>query len=156
MTRPVKKPQSLSAEEMEREIQALVSWQEKNWGGHFDLTVTQTAELANSYYGLNFEVKNIGSINDIKSEVSQNHLVIVPTAGRLLGNPNFRSPGPVYHMIVVSGYNQNSITTQDVGTRNGKNYTYANSILFNAIHDWTGSPDTIQSGQKVMLVAPSI
>lgn len=143
---------SLSADQMEAEIQMLVGWQEKNWGGHNDLTAAQTADLAKAVYNINLTEKPIQSIDDIKSEVSQNHLVIVPTAGRLLGNPNFRTPGPVYHMLVISGYNQNSLTTQDVGTRNGKNYIYANSILFNAIHDWAGTPDAISSGQKVMLV----
>lgn len=144
---------SLSAEEMESEIQKLVSWQEKNWGGHYDLTAEQTADLAKLVYNIDLKVLPVNNISDIKAEVSQNRLVIVPTAGRLLGNPNFRSPGPVYHMLVVSGYNQSSITTQDVGTRNGKNYIYANSVLFNAIHDWAGSSEAISSGQKVMLVA---
>jgi len=144
---------SLSADQMESEIQILVAWQEKNWGGHNDLTAAQTADLAKQVYNIDLKLLPVSSISDIKSEISQNHLVIVPTAGRDLGNPNFRSPGPVYHMLVISGYNQNSLTTQDVGTRNGKNYIYANSVLMNAIHDWAGSPDAIQSGQKVMLVA---
>lgn len=142
----------LSVEEMESEIQKLVSWQEKNWGGHNDLTAAQTADLAKQVYNIDFKILLVNSISDIKTEISQNHLVIIPTAGRLLGNPNFRSPGPVYHMLVITGYNQNNITTQDVGTRNGKNYIYANSVLLNAIHDWAGSSDNIQSGQKVMLV----
>lgn len=144
---------SLSTDQMESEIEMLVAWQEKNWGGHNDLTAVQTANLAKQVYNIDLKVLPVGSISDIKSEVSQNHLVIVPTAGRLLGNPNYRSPGPVYHMLVITGYNQNNFTTYDVGTRNGKNYTYANSVLFNAIHDWAGTPDNILSGQKMMLVA---
>lgn len=146
---------SLSAEEMENGIQNLVSWQEKNWGGHYDLTAEQTADLAQKVYGIDFKVEPVNSIDDIKYQISQNHLVIVPTAGRLLGNPNFRSPGPPYHMLVVSGYTPNSVITQDVGTRNGKNYIYANSVFLNAIHDWAGSADNISFGQKVMLVAPA-
>jgi len=144
---------SLSADVMENEIQKMVTWEIKNWGGHYDLTASETADLGKSFYNLdNIRVKNINSLSDIKKEISQNHLVIVPAAGRLLGNPNYRSPGPVYHMLVVTGYNEDQIITNDIGTRRGENYAYANSILFNAIHDWVGSPDNIESGDKVMMV----
>lgn len=146
------KNKSLSKEEMESEIQKMVSWQIANWGSHKDLTAAETQELAKNIYGLNLTEKNITSLNDIKQEISENHLVIVPAAGRLLGNPNFRIPGPVYHMLVISGYNKNQFITQEVGTRNGKNYAYNETILFNAIHDWTGNGDSINNGLKNILV----
>ena len=88
----------------------------------------------------------------IKKEISENHPVILPTAGRLLGNPYFRQPGPIYHMVVAIGYSGNTIIVQDVGTRRGENYKYNENILFNAIHDWTGVPENINSGPKNMLV----
>lgn len=143
----------LTTQVAENEIQNMVSWEEKNWGGHFDLTAEQTVDLAQKYFGMkNLTVKNINSLDDIKSEISQNHLVIVPAAGRLLGNPNFRSPGPVYHMLVVTGYNEEQIITNDPGTRNGENYVYSNAVFLNAIHDWTGNSENIETGAKVMIV----
>lgn len=144
--------QSLSVEAMEEQIQNMVSWEINYFGSHKDLTAAETKALARNFYDLNLKIKNISSIDDIKKEIAQDHLVIIPTAGRLLGNPNFRSPGPVYHMLVVSGYDGNKITTQDVGTRNGQNYVYNEEVLFNAIHDWNGSPESINSGEKVILV----
>jgi hypothetical protein len=146
-----KSGQDLTTSAMETEIQKQVAWEMNYFGGHYDLTTAQTSDMAQKIYGLKLKEIKISSINDIKKEISQNHLVIVPTAGRLLGNPNFRSPGPIYHMIVISGYDKNKIITQDVGTRNGKNYVYSESILFNAIHDWNGT-NNINDGQKVMLV----
>ena len=144
---------SLSPEEMNQEIIQMVDWEIKNWGSHKDLTAAETVELEKSYYGLNgLEAKAINSVDDIKYEISQNHLVIVPAAGRLLGNPYYRSPGPIYHMLIVTGYSSNIIITNDIGTRRGGNYEYAENIFYNAIHDWNGSPENIEGGQKVMIV----
>ena len=144
---------NLSSEVAEAEIQKMVNWEIGYFGSHKDLTAKETIVLAQKYYHLNnLSVKKITSLNDIKIEISQNHLVIIPTAGRLLGNPNFRTPGPIYHMLVASGYDSKGFTTQDVGTKNGQNYYYNQDILFNAIHDWTGVPDDINLGTKNIIV----
>ena len=117
------------------------------------MTAQETLEMAEEFYNIrDIKVQTDISIKDIKREISQNHLVILPTAGRLLGNPYFRQPGPIYHMVVVIGYNDNTIIVQDVGTKRGDHYEYNEKILYNAIHDWAGSPDNIESGQKAMLV----
>lgn len=145
--------QSLSAEKMDQEILKMVDWEIKNWGSHKDLTIQETAELAANFYQLeNTQIKNNINIEDIKKEVAQNHPVIIPTAGRLLGNPYFRSPGPIYHMLVVIGYDNSTIIVQDIGTRRGDHYRYNEQVLFNAIHDWNGSPENIGNGSKSMLI----
>lgn len=144
--------QNLSAQTMDEEILKMVAWQVKNWGGHKDLTVKETAEMAEEFYGLKTKTKTNITIADIKKEVAQNHPVIVPTAGRLLGNPNYRRPGPIYHMLVVIGFSGNRIITQDVGTRKGEHYEYGEKIFFNAVHDWNGAPENIEDGAKAMLV----
>lgn len=147
------KKMPLSASEMEKQIQALTSWEQNNWGqGDKDLTIAEEQNLAEEFYELSPMVVSINSIDDIKKEISQNHIVIVPAAGQLLNNPNFRSPGPVYHMLVVTGYTSSEIITNDVGTRNGQNYHYPNSVFWNALHDWNGSAATITSGPKTILV----
>jgi len=143
---------TISPQTMDDEILKMVSWEVKNWGTHKDLTVKETAQMAESFYGLRLEEKFNITIEDIKKEISENHPVILPTAGRLLGNPYFRQPGPIYHMVVAIGYSGNTIIVQDVGTRRGENYKYNENILFNAIHDWTGVPENINSGPKNMLV----
>lgn len=142
----------ISASTMDEEILELVNWQIENWGTHKDLTIKETALVADNFYGLKLTSEYDISIEEIKKEVAQNHPVIVPTAGRLLGNPYFQSPGPIYHMVVVIGYDGNIIIVQDVGTRRGDHYQYNEKIFFNAIHDWAGSPETIDQGQKAMLV----
>lgn len=143
---------ALSAQTMENQIQALTSWEDAN-GYPKDLTAKQLAEVAKSYYDIsNAKASYDVSIDSIKKEIAQNHPVIIPAAGRLLGNPYFTPPGPVYHMLVIIGYDQNSFIVQDVGTRRGDHYRYNPTILLNAIHEWTGDPDTIDQGRKAMVV----
>lgn len=147
------KGQSLSAQTMDEEILKTVDWEIKKWGTHKDLTIGETAEVAEGFFGIDdWKIESNITIEDIKKEIAQNHPVIVPTAGRLLGNPYFRQPGPVYHMVVVIGYDKSNFIVQDVGTRRGDHYRYNENVLFNAIHDWNGSPDNINSGPKNMLV----
>lgn len=143
---------TIDATTMEEQIQKMVSWEIGHFGSHKDLTIAETAEMAQSFYSIdNLKIKKNISIEEIKREVANNHPVIVPTAGRLLGNPNFRQPGPVYHMVVVVGFEDRTIIVQDVGTKRGDHYRYNEKILFNAIHDWNGSSDNIESGPKTVL-----
>lgn len=143
---------NLTAQIMENEIQAMVAWQIDYFGSHKDLTIAELQDMAKKYYQLDSRIENSITIEEIKKEISQDHLVIVPTAGRLLGNPYYRQPGPVYHMLLVIGYDNSTIIVQDIGTRRGSNYKYSQKILFNAIHNWAGSPENIEKGAKTMLV----
>lgn len=142
----------ISPEIMEQEILKLVGWEDKNWGGPVDITADEAGQLAQKVYNLKYKVINDATITDIEKEIAAGRPVIVPAAGRLLGNPNFRGEGPVYHMVVAIGYNSQNMIVQDVGTRNGNHYVYNQKIFYNAMHDWTGNPDTIVEGAKNVLV----
>jgi len=131
------KNEVLKKEDLNQRILDSVAWQEQNWNGHFDINVQEVVELANEYFGIEkIYYTSVNSINDIKKELNEGNLVIVPTAGRLLNNPHYRNPGPSYHMLVVVGYNKKEIITNDPGTRNGESFSYPNDTFFNAIHNW--------------------
>ena len=118
------------------DIGAMVDWQMTNYGGHFDLSATTTAEMAEKFYNLDVEIIKLSSIEQIKNIVSTGYPLILPCAGRELSNPYFRIPGPVYHMLVVKGFKDNLIITNDPGTKRGKDYVYEPDVLWNAIADW--------------------
>jgi len=131
------KNEVLKKEDLDQRILDSVAWQEENWSGHFDLNVQEVVELANQYFGIEkIYYTSIDSLYDIKKELNEDNLVIIPTAGRLLGNPHYRGSGPAYHMLVVVGYNETEIITNDPGTREGESFSYSNDVFFNAIHDW--------------------
>lgn len=143
----------INPDSAEAEIQKIVAWEREEFGYFEDTTAEQTAQILREYYSINnVSVRHDISITDIKKELGQGKLVIVPAAGRLLGNPFFKQPGPIYHMLLLIGYTKDTIITNDPGTKRGEGFRYKNDVLFNAIHDWTGSDDTIAQGRKAMIV----
>ncbi len=141
-----------------QEILDMVDWQLANWGGHFDLKAEDIARLAKEYYGYkNVEVKYDITIDDIKKELAQGNAVLVPTAGQMLANPHFTAPGPVYHNLVIVGFDENGFITNDPGVWQGFKFRYTFDNLYNAIHDFVegttkSNPDPILNGRKAMIV----
>jgi len=144
--------QNLNKDIANEEILNLVDWQNSNFGDFKDTTAAKTAEMIEKYYGYKTKVAYDISINDIKLEIAKGNPVIIPAAGQLLGNRYFTPPGPVYHMLVVIGYDDDEIITNDPGTKRGAGYRYDYDVFYNAIHDWTGSYETINEGRKAMIV----
>ncbi len=125
----------LTPEIMEEEIQKLVAW-EKERGYRIDLTAAEAADILEEYFEISAELTTEVTADRLKYELSQGRLVIVPAAGRELGNPYFRQPGPIYHMLVIRGYNGGEFITNDVGTKRGDGFRYHYHRLISAVHDW--------------------
>ena len=143
-----------SKDDADAAIREIVDFQEQRYGDYKDTTAEETAQFIRDLWGYDdidvFE-GNAVTIDRIKREVADGYPVIVLAAGRQLGNPNFRSPGPIYHALVVKGYTKKGqIITNDPGTRNGADYLYEPSVLLNAIHDWNDGD--VDHGKKVMVV----
>ncbi len=143
---------SVSQQKMKDDIIAAVDWQLDYFGSHKDLTAAETVELIQEYYGYqNVELEYDVSLEDIKQAVYSGYPVIVPAAGREMGNVNFQTPGPLYHMTVIKGWTKNgSIITNDPGTRRGADYIYNPDKLYNSIHDWNNGD--VNNGRKAMIV----
>lgn len=139
--------------EADAALKKLVAWQEATFGYYEDTTAAETARILKEYYGYaNVLVRPIATVDDIKRPLARGLPVIVPAAGKLLGNPNFRNGGPDYHMLVIRGYTPTLFITNDPGTRKGREYTYSYDTIMNAAHDWTGSKSTVTTGKRVMII----
>jgi len=141
----------------QNEIQSMINFEIKTAGAYADTNAAQTAKLYTSFFGPLPENKKIKVIydfgkDDIKKYLVQGNPIIVPTAGQMLKNPYFTFPGPLYHNLVLVGYNGNMIISNDAGTKRGKGYKYDINTLFNAIHDFPGSKKNIKTGRKAMIV----
>ncbi|OGC11655.1 hypothetical protein A3K48_04065 [candidate division WOR-1 bacterium RIFOXYA12_FULL_52_29] len=149
------KGEKVNREKGKRAILALVNWQIKNWGGHYDLTAEQSAKLIKDYYKYDgVEVREAATIQELKKLLADGNLIIAPMAGRELKNPYFTPPGPYYHYLLIKGYDEAGgvFIANDPGTRRGANYRYKFRVLFRAIHDWTGNKKTIDQGRKAIIV----
>lgn len=141
-----------------QEILDMVDFQIKKYGGHYDLNAEQIVKLVKDYYKYDkIEVRHDITIQDIKEELAKGNVIIAPMAGRLLGNPYYTPPGPVYHNLLFKGYDDrsNEFITNDCGTKRGRNYRYQYQVAYNAIHDWPGSKAAIASGKKAVIVIES-
>lgn len=119
------------------DIDKMIAWQMENYKNYIDSSATTTAYFGEKIFNTKFYVVKINSIEDLKKYISNGKPVAIPTLGRELKNPNFKSPGPLYHMLVVKGYTKDGkFITNDPGTRKGKDYLYDENILFNAIADF--------------------
>lgn len=138
-----------------QEILKLVGFQNKNYGGHYDLNAEQIAKLIKDYYQYHqIEVCYDITIDDIKKELAEGNVVIAPMAGRLLGNPYYTPPGPAYHNMLFIGYDDQvgKFIANDAGTKRGRNYRYKYKVAYNAIHDWTGNKKTISKGRRAIII----
>ncbi len=143
---------TLDPKRVEAEIAKLTQWQDEHFGYHLDTTSAETAEMIEKVYGLHTKLITDFSEDDIKAELNQDHLVIISENGRLLGNPNYKRPGPIHHMLLVKGYTTAQLVTNDPGTRKGLSYPYDFSTIYTAAADWSHAAGSVDSGKKIAIV----
>lgn len=149
-----------SKADAESALQRIKKWELQHLGFYYDTTAAETAKVLAGLYNVKVELKTNPTIQDIKLALANNNLVIVPAAGRELGNPNFTAPGPIYHNLVIRGYTKDGkFITNDAGTRKGEGYVYKQSVVMKAMHDWVPNGDRtkprngdVANGRKVVLI----
>ncbi len=112
-------------------LRAMQKWQVVNWGAEKDLSMEKTGQLAKAYYGYNYRV--IPATKEaIEQEVAAGRPVIVPVMTHSLENHNYGAQ-TVYHEVLIKGYTDAGVVTNDGGIWQGKNWFYAWNIVFQAI-----------------------
>lgn len=136
---------------VDAKLLAIEDWEVQRFGYYESTTVEETASLVREYFNLrNVQIVENPTVSQLKRFISEGKPVMVPAAGRQLGNPNFRSPGPVYHFLVLKGYTDDTFITNDPGTRKGADYVYDIDVIMNAMHDWNGGD--VDHGKKAVIV----
>lgn len=130
----------------------LVEWENANIGVSDSMTAEQTAKVLMKFLNLDVKLVEDPTVDQIKNAISDNQLVLVPAAGRLVGNPFYTSPGPLYHMLVIKGYTETQFITNDPGTKRGENYPYGFNVILDANHDWNNG-DVNNGSHTVILVS---
>ena len=137
---------------VEGQLTKLTDWELKTFGYNLDVTSEETVKTIEANYNLQTKILYSYTEETIKKELAQNHLVLIPENGQLIGNPNYRQPGPKYHMLVIRGYTSTSIVTNDPGTRNGLNYSYSFNTLYNANGNWDHATQKVDLSKKNVIV----
>lgn len=144
--------QTFTKDSANAELLKIVDWENTTFGDYKHTTAEQTAQMLREYFSeKKVRVVTNPTVTDLKNELAAGHPIIIPAAGRMLGNKNFTGAGPLYHMLVLRGYDwHGNFITNDPGTRRGQGFKYKEKILMNAIHDW--HDENIAKGAKVVIV----
>lgn len=143
----------IGKQEAENELQKMKNFQVKEYGKFEDSTMEEIVMLAQDFYQIKkLTVVYDFEVEDLKKELAKGFPVIVPTAGRKLDNPYYTSPGPLYHNLVLIGYEDSKVITNDPGTKRGQGFKYDLQKLYSAIHDFPGDKNKIIQGRKAMIV----
>ncbi len=149
--------QILKSEEALGEIIASSDFILGKYGEYRDTSLEDTLNwIVKDYFKYrNAALKKISAASDLIDELSKENIIIAPMNGQALGNPYYRNPGPIHHMIVIIGYDpaKDVFITNDPGTEMGRAHEYAANLLFGAIRDYpTGFHESISVVEKNIIV----
>jgi len=132
----------------------IMSQEEKLLGYHKNTGAEDIAQMLKSVFELEAKVIEGASIEKIKEEILRYRPVIIPAAGRRLGNPYFQKGRPFYHTIIVIGYDDSDRTfiVHEPGTRFGKEYKYAQQTLFDAMADWSHEEQKVIDRKVIVVI----
>lgn len=152
------KGEGLTRNEAKAEIAAISQYELENWGSYVDTSASSTlARIVEGYFKYMGRVEYGIDQDDIIEALYANNLVLVPTNGVKLKNPNYSPPGPERHMLVVKGYDPATaeFITHDPGTRNGADYRYDAAVLMEALFDYpTGNHVPATEDRTAMIIIP--
>lgn len=134
----------ISPEEAQKQILDIVDFENSAFGYNTDTDTMDVEKI----FKIFFQIENVSvgqdiAMEDIKNELQAGNLVITPMFGQDLGNPYYVSPGPVAHMLVITGYDpkKKEFITNDPGTKRGSGYRYTEKVLFDAIWEYPSGKD---------------
>ncbi|MDO8676713.1 MAG: C39 family peptidase [Candidatus Azambacteria bacterium] len=124
-------------------------------GSNSNSDATRTAEIINKYSSYEAFIKELPTIEEIKSEINQGRPVLTPNYGFGLKNPNipFLLSGSSYHMVVVIGYNDETrefITNDSGDAKTGAGYRYGYDLFMSAIRDYDYSTNTVSGPSRAI------
>ncbi len=147
---------TLTPQEAEEAILKISEFETEHYDNAVDTSAADTKKMAEDYFDYHkIDIKYDISVQDIKKELADGNIVLVPTNGQALNNPFYKAPGPERHFLLIRGYDDifHNFITNDSGTKHGDEYKYHYDVLYNAIRDYpSGNELPINGYKKVMLV----
>lgn len=136
-------------------LQEIIDWEVENLGFYKDTTATTTMQIITDFYEYpHVEISFDVYLERMKKEIAKGNLIILPAAGRLLENPYFTPPGPIYHNIVLIGYDDEEgvFYSNDPGIMSGGKFKYSYENIIESVADWSYEEETINMDRRVMII----
>ncbi len=139
-----------------QDVLDLVAWQKKAWGDYIHSDMSQTLRFFTEHYGFSgAKILQNPTAEDLKNVLRQGSIIVAPFAGRRLLNPFYSGIGPIYHVLVIRGFDETHFITNDVGTKRGQDFIYPIERVMQALHDWNGTEEAMEQGpRRVIVVTP--
>lgn len=128
----------------------MINYQEERGYG-VSVSVQDLKTISQNFLNFPLKLVEIDDADDLRALLDAGEPIIFPADGKKLKNPNFRDGGPVYHMLVIKGYDGDTFITHEPGTKRGENYRYSAATLMSAMGNWTGS-QVDASDRRVLLI----
>ncbi|MEI7741939.1 MAG: C39 family peptidase [bacterium] len=127
------------------------------YGKSLDESTQEIVLMINNFFAFEARAVDNPTLSDLKSELDAGHPVIVPVNGKDLHNPNFINSGVRYHVLVLTGYDdeRQQFMVNEPGTRLGENYRYAYLTILEAMHDLTFG-DLRTGPKRAVFTSPNI
>lgn len=135
---------SISPEEAQKQILDIVNFENSTFGYNTDTNTWDVEKIFRGFF--HYEYVSFAqdiAVDDIKDELQAGNLVLTPVFGQALGNPYYVAPGPVAHMLVITGYDpkKKEFITNDPGTKRGKAFRYDEDLFFDAVWEYPSGKD---------------
>ena len=141
----------LTVSSTQESINILVKWEQEHFGHTDNNGADEIAQMIEGVFHLKTaQLKNFTS-DDLKRELLQHHVLILPISMKLLGNPQYPNNGQTYHVVVIRGFSLAGFRVNDPGLSSGKNNLYSFETLFRAAADWDSVNRALIGDRKVVI-----
>jgi len=138
---------SVTRAEANVELLRMIQFQNDVFGDYRDTSAARSAELFRRFYQSEaVRLVPSAALADVKRELAHGNIVLLPMAGRRLNGPYYRSPGPLYHMLLIRGYDEDTkeFVVNDDGTNTkGEAFRFSSAAIERSWNDWDHEANTL-------------
>lgn len=152
------KKEALNKTKAKKLLLELFDIKNKTYGKSLDESTEKMTDLINKFFPFEASIIEQPTREQIKEQIDLGQPVIIPVSGKDLHNPRFRNGGPRYHVLVISGYDdeKQQFITQEPGTQIGLDFRYPYGTIMDAIHDLVPSGDIREGAKRAIFTKATI
>ncbi len=145
---------TLTKDQFKKDILAMTKIQDKFFDTYIEIPMVELKKLYDRFYPKAGTSKIIDkpTIEQIKEELAQWNIVIVPSAGKKLNNPYYLEYAPRFHTILLRWYDDKYFYANDVGISRGENFPYLQEVIMEANHDLVDG-DITQWAKRILVIS---
>lgn len=136
-------------------ITKLSRYIDKIYGSSKDSSIEEIKEILGDYFKIEkTQLYYDTNLEEIKGLLKEGKVLIVGVNGQTIGNEHFSGIGPLNHMVVLIGYDEETrnFLAHDPGTRHGKEYRYPYENFVESIRNYKSSAEISDRNEQRKVV----